>query len=191
MLGAMRVLSLLMILWSCFPLAKAQNLTSIGLELDPFFIATSDFAGELHLQSDRLRAAVGYWNGIYPDYMSGDENFEIKINAALTTRLGYFFNEQKTLFADLILMGMDWTITHNQTQQKFDLANTQFTYGFAGGYRWQPFKHGKVLSGIHVSPTLFWMFGINPDAVALDGQTFSPRSFMFLITPRIGYQFQR
>ena len=167
----------------------AQKITSAGLELDPFFLATNDFAGEIHIQSDRLRAAVGYWNGIYPDYMSGDENYEININTALTTRLGYFLNEKKTFFADAILMGMDWTITHNESQQKVDLSKTQFTYGIALGYHWQPFKRNNALAGLHISPTLFFMYGVNPDAITINSQTFAPRDFMFLVTPRIGYQF--
>lgn len=178
------------LLFTGLPNTFAQKVTSIGLELDPFFIATNDFVGELHIQSDRLRTAIGYWNGIYPDYMSGDQNFEININTALATRFGYFLNEKKTFFTDIILMGMDWTVTHNETQQVYDLSKTQFTYGLAAGYRWQPFEQSEWLAGLHLSPTLFFMYGVNPDNITINGQTFTPRSFMFLVTPRIGYQYQ-
>jgi hypothetical protein len=151
-------------------------------EIDPTAYVLSGYSLHVGLGWERARLDLGAFALDVPEFVHGNEDFDVSFNG-YGIKLQYFlFAEQRGAF-----VGVDGAVTRSLVRRKgTDLASldTQVSAGVNAGYRFE------LGAGFYVTPWIGvgTLFGAGD--VTLGGETFEQSPWLVFPAIHVGYRFR-
>jgi hypothetical protein len=153
----------------------------LDLEADPTAYALSGYSAHLGLGFDHVRVDLGVYAMHVPQFVHGDDGYDVRFNG-LGTKVQYFFaTEQRGWFA-----GVDadfaWIRASRQGTDASDLQRT-FGLGVDAGYRI------SLPVGFYVTPWLGLGYQFGTKDVTIAGATYKSSPITVFPAIHLGYRF--
>ncbi len=152
------------------------------VELDPTAYALSGYSIHVGIGYDHLRLDLGNFAMALPQFVHGDDGFDVAFDG-YGAKLQYWFRDDQTgLFA-----GVDAGVVRVHAKlQGSDLAadDTQIGAGVQAGYRL------SLPAGFYATAWLGVGYAFSADDVMLGGKTYDPSPLTVFPAIHLGYRFQ-
>jgi hypothetical protein len=151
-------------------------------EIDPIAYVLSGYSLHVGFGWDRARVDLGAFALDVPEFIHGDDAFDVSFHGYGVKFQYFLFAEQRGLF-----VGVDSALVRNLVRRRgTDLAalDVQVTAGVNAGYRFE------LGAGFYFTPWLGLGYAFESDDVTLDGETFEQQPALVFPAIHLGYRFR-